>query len=304
MDPGFDFAPAGTLEDFTAMVDWDDGTVEALSLVETPGSPGTRTILDLGILEHVYGDDGDYTVTVTVCDDDGGCGSDTILVRVANLDPSLLSVTATGTAAARLRVAGEKWHDVCIELYHDGAPVASGCVTRVPGSPDDQSLDLGTHTFDFTQSLTARIVYTPMDDAVNGEVWGADPAWVVFTRADGTESRIHHTFNVRHPDTWVWEPDLIPTLAALGIAFTATAMDLGSDDLTFEWDFGDGTSAVSTLFNDGFGSDPAKSPFGIFPFTATDSATHLYAASGTYTVTLEVMDDDGGVVVFTFTVSS
>jgi hypothetical protein len=106
------------------------------------------------------------------------------------------------------------------------------------------------------------------------------------------------------PGTLGWEPDLIPTLAALGITFTATATDPGSDDLTFVWGFGDGTSVTNPHFNDGLGPDPLKSPMGTFPFTATNAAVHLYAASGTYTVTLAVIDDDGGVATFTLTLAS
>jgi len=298
-DPGFDFALAGTLEDFTATVDWDDGTVELVALTETPGSPGVLTILDLGSLTHTYGDDGDYLVTVTVCDDDGGCSSDSLLVTVTNADPSILGFSVTGTVAARLRVAGEKWHDVSIELFAGGTLVASGSILRVPGSPDDQSLDLGTFTFDAFRSLTAKIVYTPMDDTINGQVWGDDPAWVIFTGLAG-EVRVHHNFNVRHPDTWVWEPDLLPALAAAGLEFTLSAYDRGCDDLFVDVYFGDGGVASTTHYNDGVGPDPPKSPFGTFPFTVTDTVVHAYLAPGTFTVILSVTDDDGGSTALTF----
>jgi len=302
-DPGFDLPPAGTAEDFTASVDWGDGVLEAVSLMETPGLPGIPTLIAIPPLSHAYGDDGVYVVAITVCDDDGGCGSATLLVRVANLDPSIVSITATGTAAARLRVAGEKWHDVSIELYHGGNLVASGSVLRVPGSPDDQSLDLGTFTFDAFRSLTARVVYTPLDDVINGQVWGADPAWIILTGAAG-EIRLHHTFNVRHTDTWVWEPDLHPALAATGLTFTAGTRDAGSDDLQMLWDFDDGTQITTTHYNDGVAPDPLKSPFGVFPFSASSVVTHAYLVAGTYTITLTVRDDDGGstVLAFTFTV--
>ncbi len=49
-----------------------------------------------------------------------------------------------------------------------------------------------------------------------------------------------------------------------------TATDPGSDDITFTWDWGDGTSATAkTYFNDGAGPDPYPSHGGTSPFTAT-----------------------------------
>jgi len=85
--------------------------------------------------------------------------------------------------------------------------------------------------------------------------------------------------------------------------FTATASDPGSDDLTFTWEWGDGSPAIArTYYNNGTGPDPYPSPGGTFPFTATDSQVHAYAVAGTYELNLTVRDDDGGSVEISFAI--
>ncbi|UCG68247.1 MAG: PKD domain-containing protein [Thermoplasmata archaeon] len=84
----------------------------------------------------------------------------------------------------------------------------------------------------------------------------------------------------------------------------ATAYDPGSDDLTFTWDWGDGTSDVITIYyNNGFEPDPYPSPWGTFPFNATDTVQHIYYNPGVYILHLTVEDDDGGVAVYTVDVA-
>jgi hypothetical protein len=90
-DPGFDNALALTQEDFTATVDWGDGTVEPVldvTVNETPGSEGTATTGSVQAA-HAYGDNGTYTVTVCVQDDDAGEHCDTFAVVVANAIPTV-----------------------------------------------------------------------------------------------------------------------------------------------------------------------------------------------------------------------
>jgi len=102
---------------------------------------------------------------------------------------------------------------------------------------------------------------------------------------------MHHTFNVKHPDTWNWTVGLNSMMAGRGIRFTATATDPGADNLTFEWESGDGTPTATSTYLCG----------GTFPFTATDTELHTYVVAGTYTLNLKVSDDDGGSATLTMT---
>jgi hypothetical protein len=90
---GAAFSQSGSFADpgadtWTATVDYGDGSgVQALAL-----SGKTFT------LNHVYADNGVYTVTVAVTDDNGGSGSDTVQVTVNNVAPT---------------ITGASWNDGC-----------------------------------------------------------------------------------------------------------------------------------------------------------------------------------------------
>jgi len=84
INEGGTFSSSGTFSDpgadtWTATVDYGDGSgVQPLQLT------GNQFTLD-----HVYADDGVYTVSVTVSDDDGASGTDTVEVTVNNRPPSV-----------------------------------------------------------------------------------------------------------------------------------------------------------------------------------------------------------------------
>ena len=80
------FTDPGTLDTHAATIDWDDGTPpQPVSVAQLAGGVG-----------HVYGDNGVFSVLVTVADDDGGVGNDVALVTVNNAVP----VVALDTSGA------------------------------------------------------------------------------------------------------------------------------------------------------------------------------------------------------------
>ncbi len=235
--------------------------------------------------------------------------SDTLSVTVANVAPAAvgtLDLTPLSTANATLRVAGEKWHDVTLVMVRDGEETGRVSIVRMPGSPDEQAATLTGVVFLEGSATVGQVLYTPEDDPVNGQPNGANPVWVTLRMDDGTEITYHHTFNVQHPGTYVWDVDFagVPmTGGALRASITTDVADPGSDDILISIDWGDGTIESRSYFADGFGPDPFPSPGGR-PVSLTDLAVHEYVAAGTYLVTLTVADDDGGITVLSFTVDA
>ncbi len=94
-DPGFDnpdCSSGATCETFSYEINWGDGTAidTGEATIDVPGSVGTDTS---GSFDgsHVYADNGIYTVTLTVIDDDEGTTSATMQVTVLNVDPTILT---------------------------------------------------------------------------------------------------------------------------------------------------------------------------------------------------------------------
>ncbi len=225
-------------------------------------------------------------------------------VTIANVPPSILSLTssAMATASFRLVVAGEKWHDVRLIVRSGGTTVVSLRAVRAPGDPSSESVSSGNVTFNLTKPITAWALYTPADDPVNGQPNGATPTWVIVTLANGTAVTFFHNFNVCHPSTWNWTLGGLSTvLGRGGLTFSAHLHDPGADALTAQWSFGDGTN-VTQVFPNGPAGDSPETPVGGTPMDVLATVAHTYPAPGSYTVTLTVTDADGATVAATLTV--
>ncbi len=80
LDPAT-FSDAGSLDTHTAAIDWGDGSAPVAGLVDAVSG----TISG----DHVYADNGVYTVSVTVTDSDGASARDSFTVTVSNAAPTL-----------------------------------------------------------------------------------------------------------------------------------------------------------------------------------------------------------------------
>ncbi len=251
--------------------DWDFGD----------GSPHS----DLQNPTHIYSDNGDYDVTMEVVYEDGETGNLTESLTIENAPPTVELNMIPIEVGVFLRIAGEKWHDVSIEMYENNDLVAKGNLTRYPGSPNRQMLNLTSLDIEVSRRYEAVVRYTPEDDPVNGQPNGANPCWIILNFSGQVEVWLHHTFNVRHPETYLWEVDLTGEMYSHGMRFEGIVKDAGGDDLTLQWDFGDGTT--NTSFYPNF--------FGTCPVEIKETVAHSFPGQGSYIVTLTAVDDDGGI---------
>ena len=68
-------------ENYTATIDWGDQTAPTVGTTTKPTAAAAGTVMGT----HTYADQGDYTVTVTVEDDDGSRGLNGIMIDVRDL---------------------------------------------------------------------------------------------------------------------------------------------------------------------------------------------------------------------------
>lgn len=326
--------------DFDANVD-SDGDGNAENDVDATGSR----------VYFTWYDDFEVDVRLKVTDNDGLTDITYAHVTVLNVDPTAEFIGAFIEFELSIRVAGEKWHNVELkvvtnydadtETWDEEIGVLE--VERWPGPPDENpssgdsipiSIDVSGET-----TYTAIVTYDPFEDLgdaimgdqpINGQLWGANPVWLIAEFPDGTICKKHHTFNVqqsieRDSDHWNHvEPWIVPisigAAAGVPIKFVASTTDPGTDDITFEWDWGDGTmDSILYQYDALRGLDPGFPPGSPYeplgdpwdpwyttyvgttpPLFITDMTYHTFSAAGTFTITLTVSDDDGGEATYSF----
>ncbi|MFQ5979663.1 MAG: PKD domain-containing protein [Candidatus Heimdallarchaeota archaeon] len=259
LDPAT-FTDDGTGDTHTAMITWGDGTVDVGLVSEIAGS-GTVSG------SHTYADNGDYTITVTVTDDDSTSGSDTLMITVNNVAPSveagahqtvnegeLVSLdpaTFTDDGTGDTHTAMITWGDGTVDV---------GLVSEIAGSGTVS----GSHTYADNGDYTITVTVTDDDGAA-------------------TSDALAMTVNNVAP-LLSGTADQIGNEASPIIFLAGTVDDPGADTFEFRWDWdNDGTYDTS--------------------WSSTSTASYTWADDYTGTVAVQVRDDDGGIGSDTLTVT-
>jgi hypothetical protein len=270
-----------------------------------PSPKGTYPFSVNDSINYTFPDNGIFNVTLTVTDDDGLNSTYLTRIILTNVAPKVnLTVFLTDgrkkqTANLSVRIAGEKWHDVKVELYKNRKEITNGSIIRFPGSPNEQMLHFLNQTFDSSSDYSAILYYTPKNDPVNGKPNGATPCWVILTLSNGTQVKLHHTFKVKHKNTHIWRVNLTDVLPSIGNStrngtFNITVFDPGADNITLHLNFGDGTNFTKFYLNNNY----------TFPVNINLTLFHEYTSGGTFSVILIAKDDDGGITTINVTIDA
>ncbi|MEA1952641.1 MAG: PKD domain-containing protein [Planctomycetota bacterium] len=259
------FIDPGTLDTHTATIDWNDGSpVESGAVAEVPfGPPGSLMGMSGTVSgSHTYADNGTYTVTVTVFDDDGSSDVETFQVQVDNVNPLLdtlfvTSVDEDGTVhltGTYSDVGTQDTHDLTID-WGEGAP---------------ETVVVAGGTFDVThQYLDDNPTATGSDDYTVGVTLTDDDGGTDTGSVTATVTNVNPVVSIVGAPATVSEGTLI--------SLSANVTDQGTlDTFTYAWSVTKNGNPYDS------GSDPA------FSFTPDDG-------DAVYEVSVTVTDDDTGV---------
>lgn len=270
-----DIADPGTQDTFSLLVNWGDGNSDTFVYAAgTTGFSETHQYLD----DNPTGTPSDnYTISLTLTDDDTGSDTDGDSVTVNNVAPDLTNLAATPLIISEtnsITVTGNIVDPGTLDTFTLVVDWADGNTENFTYSAGTTSF-LITHTY---QDDALAVVRAPMaaftiDLTLTDDDTGSDNETVIVT-VDNAAPTLN---NVSLPAS-VNEGDVV--------TLTAVIQDPSPlDTFTLDVDWGDGNTETFTY------------PAG----TTTIDETHLYTdddptatPSDSYTVTMTLSDDNGG----------
>ncbi len=260
----FTDSPADAVANYSASVDWGDGTISNGSVVS---AGGTNFRVRSG---HTYRKEGTYTVTVSVDDTDGSSGTVTGPVNAAEGDNGSVS-GRTLTLGLNTPFSGPvaSFTDVYLgqtaDVWHaninwgDGTPITAANVTGGNGN----FLINGDHTYTTTGTYAIVILFseTPPSPITDVEIDSTALVAIPFTLTASSLSGAENS-----------------TVGGTLATFTDNlgAEPLSAYSATINW--GDGSSSAGTI-----GGGP----------TFTISGSHTYDDEGSFSVGIALSDGDG-----------
>jgi hypothetical protein len=276
-----------------------------------------------------YGDNGIYDVNVQVIDDDmmwdlsgptpvfTGPGNEedwisnnVFPVEVSNVDPEISPLRALVDLDLVIRTTGEPKNDCTMTLWK-GTTALGSVTVHHDGNYKMETLP-ATLDMGMINDYYVTVEYE------NGDPDGANPTWVFEGRFPS--GHIKELKNVFKEDGTLWTIGaefLKDMIVGEEITFTADSSDVGSDDLAFYWQWGDGTVGIHVYANDDlsmvdgangqpenvFDPHPLREPWfdkapntirspEVNPIHVDDEITHAFMEAGYYYVCLISMDDD------------
>ena len=269
-----DTFPSGT-------VDYGDGTgVQPLSI-----SGSTFQ------LSHVYADNGTYTVTVNVQDDDGATGTDTLILTVTNAAPTIAVGPGQNVAEGTVvTLTPTTFNDLGTLDTHTAVinwgdtTTSAGIVTETPTGPPGTTSGTngtvtGTHVYADNGTYTVTVTVTDDDLQSVSQTYT-----IVVTNANPVVTP-RGNITVNEGDT-----------VDLGSSSFNDKGTLDTHTATVNWGVGGPVAATVT-------ETPTGPPGNAAGTTGTLAGTHTYIDNGSFTVNLSVTDDDTGNGTGSFTVT-
>lgn len=216
---------------------------------------GDGTTGDGLIVQHAYSQNGTYTVTLTVTDDDGTINTASALKTVlVEIVPNQKPV-ASFTESAETVYAGEEITFNAAESYDPDGTIVSYRWNF--GDRTTSTVINVSHSY--SESGTYTVTLTVTDD--DGATDTASATKTVLTKPVSNQKPVA-TFTESAKIVYISEP----------IFFDASgSSDPDGSIISYYWDFGDDTTGTGV------------------------SVQHTYSQTGTYIVTLKVTDDDGAI---------